>query len=390
MIKASDILTLAAKEVGHREKPKANDIKYNDEYYGGKVHGTGFEWNTVFIWWLYKSLGASTLFYGGEKTARAVIVYNYYVGAKDFTKEPSTFRAGDILCAKLSPGPDAVDTLGIIESVDLEKEQVVTIVGDVDKAVQRKAIHFSNIVGACRPAYIAEDEEDHPEEGDRVDVPVEDPEETPTDPEDPEGGESEEIPPEDSGDEEKDDPFVDVIEKPVLHPVVKLPDTDAADINLVAIAATKKIYSLMNETIKLGRAYLSIRMTDGLDNPATGRLNVNGYEFAFSGAIQIPERYLKTGVNDLTLYATDGNVYSAHSFVKSGATIMPIPVVQSDLIDIARGYEKIIEAVSKMESRVSHLEKSAEGVDLADITLSEEGLEELISALDALTEKPEL
>lgn len=389
MIKASDILTLAAKEVGHREKPKANDIKYNDEYYGGKVHGTGFEWNTVFIWWLYKSLGASTLFCGGEKTARAVIVYNFYVSAKDFIKEPSQFRAGDILCAKLTNGTDEVDTLGIIESVDLEKEQVTAIVGDVDKAVQRKAIHFSNVVGACRPAYIAEDEEDHPEEGDRVDVPVEDPEETPTDPETPEGGEGEEIQPEED-EEEKDDPFIDVIEKPVLHPVVKLPDTDAADINLVAIAATKKIYSLMDETIKLGRAYLSIRMTDGLDKPATGRLNVNGYEFAFSGAIQIPERYLKIGVNDLTLYATDGNVYFAHSFVKSGATIMPIPVTQSDLIDIARGYEKILETATRLETRVSTLEKSAEGVDLADITLSEAGLEELISALDALTEKPEL
>jgi hypothetical protein len=381
MIKASQIVELAITQIGTKEK-KDNNVKYNTAYYGGEVHGAGFDWNTVFVWWLFNSLGASSLFCGGEKASRALFVYQKYVESKDFYKEPSVFRPGDILAIKERVGPEKVNKLGIVESIDLESETVYAIIGDSKNAVERKGVHLSNVVGVCRPSYIAEDEEEHPEEGDRVDVPVEDPEETPTDPEDPEGGDGEEIPPEDSGCEEKDDPFVDVIEKPVLHPVVKLPDTSAADINLVTIAATKKIYSLMNDAIKLGRAFLSIRMTDGLDNPATGRLNVNGYEFAFSGAIQIPERYLKTGVNDLVLYASDGSVYSAHAFVKSGDRIDPIPALQSDLVDIARGYEQMLDIANKLSTRVSVLEKATEGIDLADIVLSDEGLDELSKALE--------
>ena len=378
MILAKDLIELAKKEVGEREKPKDNDVKYNNEYYGGKVHGSGFEWNTVFVWWLFKKLNASTLFCGGEKTARAVYVYNYYVSAKDFYKEPATFRAGDIIALKLSnASADIVDTIGIIESIDLEKNEVVAILGDSNKAVERKVIKFDNIIGACRPAYAVEGEENRPSEGDRIDVPVDE-----TEPEEGVEGDAEEG--EGEADEEKtesDSPFVDVVEKPILHPVIKLPDSATADLELVTIRSTLKIYSLTEEEVKLGRAYLAIRITDGLGHPATGRLNVNGYEFAFSGAIQIPEKYLVTGINTLTLYASDGNTYTAHSFVKHAHTVSPIPATQRDIIDIARSHEKDMEAHKTLESRVALLEKATEGIDLADIQLSDTGLDRLLDAL---------
>lgn len=381
MIKASQIVELAITQIGTHEK-KDNNVKYNTAYYGGEVHGAGFDWNTVFVWWLFNSLGASSLFCGGEKASRALFVYQKYVESKDFYKEPSVFRPGDILAIKERVGPEEVNKLGIVESIDLESETVYAIIGDSKNAVERKGVHLSNVVGVCRPSYIAEDEEEHPEEGDRVDVPVEDPEGTPTDPEDPEGGDGEEIPPEDSGCEEKDDPFVDVIEKPVLHPVVKLPESAEADIDLVTISATRRIYSILTDPVRLGRAFLSIRIKNGLGELAAGRLNVNGYEFAFNGAVQIPERYLRTGVNDLVLYAADGSVYSAHAFVKSGDRIDPIPALQSDLVDIARGYEQMLDIANKLSTRVSVLEKATEGIDLADIVLSDEGLDELSKSLE--------
>lgn len=383
MIKASQIVELAITQIGTHEK-KDNNVKYNTAYYGGEVHGAGFEWNTVFVWWLFNSLGASSLFCGGEKASRALFVYQKYVESKDFYKEPSVFRPGDILAIKERVGPEEVNKLGIVESIDLESETVYAIIGDSKNAVERKGVHLSNVVGVCRPSYIAEDEEEHPEDDETIDVPTVTPEEDGdgTDPEKPEGG----MDGEDTGgttpEEKPNDPFIDVIEKPILHPVIVLPESAEADIDLITISATRRIYSVLTDPVRLGRAFLSIRIKNGLGELAAGRLNVNGYEFAFNGAVQIPERYLRTGVNDLVLYAADGSVYSAHAFVKSGDRIDPIPALQSDLVDIARGYEQMLDIANKLSTRVSVLEKATEGIDLADIVLSDEGLDELSKALE--------
>lgn len=382
MIKASQIVELARTQLGTRETT-TNNVKYNTAYYGGAVYGSGFGWNTVFVWWLFKALGASELFCGGEKTSRAVFAYQKYVDSKDFYREPSVFRAGDILAMKTTVSSDAVDTLGIVESIDLDTETVYAIVGDSNKAVERKGVHLSNIVGVCRPAYVAEDEQEHPEGDETVDIPTVTPGEDGEGTETEGDGSTDTETPDTTPDEDKpNDPFIDVVEKPILHPVIALPESSEADIDLVTISATKRIYSVFTETVRLGRAFLSIRIKTGLGEPAVGRLNVNGYEFTFSGAVQIPERYLRTGVNDLVLYAADGSVYSAHAFVKSGDRIDPIPALQSDLVDIARGYEQMLDIANKLSTRVSALEKATEGIDLADIVLSDEGLDELSKALE--------
>lgn len=64
------IIELAAGEIGVKEDPSgSSNVKYNTEYYGGKVNDTGLHWCVVFIWWLFKSLGKSERFFDGGKTA---------------------------------------------------------------------------------------------------------------------------------------------------------------------------------------------------------------------------------------------------------------------------------------------------------------------------------
>ena len=68
MATANDILKIARKEIGVKEKPAgSNNVKYNTAYYGHKVSGSNYSWCCVFVWWVFKRAKASKLFYDGEK-----------------------------------------------------------------------------------------------------------------------------------------------------------------------------------------------------------------------------------------------------------------------------------------------------------------------------------
>lgn len=66
MATASTIIKTASNEIGVKETGN-NNVKYNTEYYGKAVNGDAYPWCAVFVWWVFKHSGASSIFYGGGK-----------------------------------------------------------------------------------------------------------------------------------------------------------------------------------------------------------------------------------------------------------------------------------------------------------------------------------
>ena len=88
MSQINDILNLARSQVGYEQKPNGYN-KYNLEYYG---HDSSQPWCVVFIWWLFKHIDASNLFYGGGKCAKCGNLFDYYAArgqaSKSWTPNP--------------------------------------------------------------------------------------------------------------------------------------------------------------------------------------------------------------------------------------------------------------------------------------------------------------
>jgi hypothetical protein len=416
MITASKLLNIARAEVGTVEANGANNVKYNSAYYGGTVRGEKFLWCVVFVWWCFREANALDLFCYGDKTASTSYVKNAYERKKDFYKDPTEFRPGDLAIFDWSGKQKGSAHIGIIDELDIESGYVYTIEGNTDgvkgDGVYRKKRHLSLITGVCRPAYIQEEivPEELPEELPETEETETTPEEiVPPVSDETEADATEETVPEEETSEEgektpsDEDNAIDeetaeeteneaeseeiappVVEEKPLPVITPLKSDDTADLDLVAITATGKIYTRRTETIKLRRTYVTIRMVNGLGENAVGKFNINGYEFVFDGSASIPEKYLKTGQNDVAFTSIDGKIYVASCFIKIGDRITPIGISQSEMVDIAQAYETVLSEVLKCEARLAMLEKSAAGVDLADIILSDERLGELSEALESI------
>lgn len=66
MATASTIIKTASNEIGVKETGN-NNVKYNTEYYGKAVNGDAYPWCAVFVWWVFKHSGASSIFMEAEK-----------------------------------------------------------------------------------------------------------------------------------------------------------------------------------------------------------------------------------------------------------------------------------------------------------------------------------
>ena len=85
----NDILTKAESQIGIAENPSgSNKVKYNTAYYGREVSGADYPWCCAFIWWLFNECKASSLYYGGKKTASCTTLMNYYKKTGQFSKTP--------------------------------------------------------------------------------------------------------------------------------------------------------------------------------------------------------------------------------------------------------------------------------------------------------------
>ena len=51
MANATDVLKVAASQIGVKESPSgSNHVKYNTEYYGRDVRGSAYPWCCVWVW----------------------------------------------------------------------------------------------------------------------------------------------------------------------------------------------------------------------------------------------------------------------------------------------------------------------------------------------------
>lgn len=145
------LLALAREQLGTTESPPgSNNVKYNTAYYGGPVHGSGYPWCCVFIWWLFRECGLSDLFCGGQKTAYCPFVVQY---ARDNGKwRTDGYRPGDLLLYDWDDDGVA-DHIGICETDTDEGGHLWAIEGNCGDAVQRARRWTGSILGAYRPAY---------------------------------------------------------------------------------------------------------------------------------------------------------------------------------------------------------------------------------------------
>lgn len=155
---AEKLLGRARAELGVTESPAgSNHVKYNTEYYARAVKGSGYPWCCVFVWWLFREVGASELFYGGKKTAYCPTLLNYH--KKQWVK--GDYLPGDVVFFNFS-GKKSAAHVGICESWD--GTNITTIDGNTGTnneanggAVMRRRRDKKYIVGAYRPAYEEED-----------------------------------------------------------------------------------------------------------------------------------------------------------------------------------------------------------------------------------------
>lgn len=147
MATASTIIKTASNEIGVKETGN-NNVKYNTEYYGKAVNGDAYPWCAVFVWWVFKHSGASSIFYGGGKTASVYEIWRYYNSLGRVYSSP---KVGDLAIITTSAG-GTYGHVGIVKSVS--GNTYVTIDGNSKDQVRTT----NRTVGSpkasfCRPAY---------------------------------------------------------------------------------------------------------------------------------------------------------------------------------------------------------------------------------------------
>lgn len=156
---AQKIIEMAASQIGIKEQPaNSNKVKYNTEYYGREVSGSDYPWCCAFVWWVFKHCDASSLFYGGKKTAYCPTVENYY---KQQGKWYSSGKPGDMVLFDFS-GKGIAGHIGIVEKVNSDGSYT-TIEGNTGSGndanggmVMRRTRYKSSIRGFARPDYSAD------------------------------------------------------------------------------------------------------------------------------------------------------------------------------------------------------------------------------------------
>lgn len=151
---AAQVLAIARSQIGYREGANNNN-KYGQAYGWNNV-----AWCVQFQWWNFRQAGASSLFYGGGKTASCSQLYAYH-NNKGQAISISSLRAGDIVFFDFSGRKASTDHVGIVESVD--GNTVVTIEGNTSSGsggsqangdgVYRRNRSKTYISRAYRPAY---------------------------------------------------------------------------------------------------------------------------------------------------------------------------------------------------------------------------------------------
>lgn len=155
MATVSDVLKIAAKEVGVKENPSgSNNVKYNTWYYGREVSGSSYPWCAAFVSWVLAQAGAASLV---VKSASCPTIKSDAQKRGTYHSGSSGIKAGDIVLYQFDSDADP-DHIGIVESVS--GSSIVAIEGntsvtsqDNGGAVMRRPRYSSQIMGYVRPKY---------------------------------------------------------------------------------------------------------------------------------------------------------------------------------------------------------------------------------------------
>lgn len=150
---ASEIIAKARSYKGTTEKYN-NNVIFNTAYYGYPVNGSAYAWCAVFVWFVFKECGASSLYYGGGKTAYCPTLMQYYKSHKQFYTTP---KVGDIVFYNFSKGKTA-QHVGIVTEVS--STYIKAVEGNTSSSdntnggcVEEKARSLSVCLGFARPNY---------------------------------------------------------------------------------------------------------------------------------------------------------------------------------------------------------------------------------------------
>lgn len=157
MTAVEKILSVAAAEIGTKENPaNSNRVKYNTEYYGNDIASSNRAWCCVFVWWVFKHAGYSSLFYDGKKCAGCTSLMNFYK-SKGQIVSGNTYKPGDLVLFQFDKDSYA-DHIGIIEKDN--GDTITTIEGNTSTSsddnggtVMRRTRKKSLIMAVARPNY---------------------------------------------------------------------------------------------------------------------------------------------------------------------------------------------------------------------------------------------
>ena len=150
---AERIINEAKKYVGIAEEYN-NKVIFNKEYYGSDVSGDAYKWCLVFVWYVFKKAGASSLFYDGQKTAYTPTMMNWFRQNQCFYSTP---MPGDLVFFKFG-GTQPCNHVGIV--VEVKGNMIRTIEGNTSDGSQTNGgmvmyrdRDTKNVVGYGRPRY---------------------------------------------------------------------------------------------------------------------------------------------------------------------------------------------------------------------------------------------
>lgn len=153
MARASDILSIAEKEIGYIEG-KNNDTKYGKAYGMNNVY-----WCMIFVWWVFQQIDKS-LFFDGGKCASCTQLMNWAKSKGQFVTKD--FKAGDILLYNWKCLKTSCDHTGIFVGYK-NSSTAYAIEGNTSKGsggsqsngdgVYKRERALKYVVGAFRPQY---------------------------------------------------------------------------------------------------------------------------------------------------------------------------------------------------------------------------------------------
>ena len=165
---ARKVIEAARRHIGVRESPpNSNNVIFNTVYYGRPVSGSQFPWCAVFVWYVFREVGLSRLYFGGERTAYVPALLTF--ARRNGLFHASGFKPGDLAIFDWSGRRQAANHIGIITEV--RASSIVTIEGNTSIGndsnggqVMERVRATSLVTGVYRPEYEDDKENESNEE----------------------------------------------------------------------------------------------------------------------------------------------------------------------------------------------------------------------------------